>query len=106
MRKSAALFIVLAVQPVLTLAVMIANILLYAVPIGRNFGLVPLLAGVRKESVSLLNGAAFSGKLLKPVFVRTKLTEIGTHKTAITYDLVLETGSLEGTIESKPIYLY
>ena len=43
---------------------------LYSTPISNGFGLISLLAGVSKDTVDVLRGAAFSGNLTEPVRIR------------------------------------
>ena len=64
------LYLVLAVQPILLLASLLGRMLLYSTPGLNKFGLVSLLAGVSRDSLDLLRGAAFSGKLRRPVRIR------------------------------------
>ena len=61
--KSIWLYVVLAVQPLLTLAAMLASMLMVSTPIDRNFGLIPILAGVERNSLGVLRGAELSGVL-------------------------------------------
>ena len=64
------LYLVLAVQPILLLASFLGRMLLYSTPVSDKFGLVSLLAGVSRDSLDLLRGAAFSGELRRPVRIR------------------------------------
>jgi hypothetical protein len=61
------LYFVLAVQPVLTVVCFLVVGCLYHHPIGKGFGLVAILAGMDLDGLALLRGAAFSGKLTRPV---------------------------------------
>ncbi|CZR69579.1 uncharacterized protein PAC_19479 [Phialocephala subalpina] len=61
------LYVLLAVQPVLTLLMFLFSALLYHTPIGNGFGVVAIMSGIDKDSLNLLSGAAFSGDLEKPV---------------------------------------
>lgn len=70
MNTSWALYFVFAIQPVLTILIFLADIFLRRTPIGRGFGLISLLAGIRVDSLRLLEGASFSGKLKKPLAVK------------------------------------
>jgi len=69
------LYLVLALQPLITLAALVVNVWLHEVPLGIGFGVISILAGYRPaQSVSLV-GAGFSGKLTTPVkleFVPTR----------------------------------
>ena len=64
------LYLVLAVQPILLLAAYLGRTALYCTPVSNGFGLITLLAGVSRESLGVLRGAAFSGRLAKPVRIR------------------------------------
>ena len=61
------LYLLLAVQPFLTLAMFLLCATLYSTPIGKGFGLVAVLSGVEKESLSLIFGAGLSGNVEKPI---------------------------------------
>ena len=56
------LYLLLAVQPLLALAMLIIFAVLYTTPIAKGFGLVSVLSGVDKESLSLISGAGLSGE--------------------------------------------
>ena len=64
------LYLVLLVQPILLLVCFVGRLLLYSTPVSSGFGLISLLAGVSKDSLDMLRGAAFSGQLKRPVRVR------------------------------------
>ena len=64
------LYLVLAIQPILLLASFMGRRALYSTPVSNGFGLIALLAGVSRDSLDVLRGAAFSGKLTKPVRIR------------------------------------
>jgi hypothetical protein len=61
------LYLVLVMQPMSTIAGFFIVSGLYHVPIGRGFELVAILAGIEKEGLALLKGAALSGELRQPV---------------------------------------
>ncbi|MCJ1368646.1 hypothetical protein MMC16_007791 [Acarospora aff. strigata] len=61
------LYFVLCVQPNLTIAMFLFATHLYDTPITKDFGLVAILSGIDKDSVDILNGAALSGELRRPV---------------------------------------
>lgn len=64
------LLFVLLINPVFTLLCTIFKGALYSTPVDEGFGLVSMLAGVRKESLSILRGAALSGQLKRDIRVR------------------------------------
>ncbi|KAL2354588.1 hypothetical protein BJ546DRAFT_977899 [Cryomyces antarcticus] len=61
--KSWLLYAVLVVQPALSIAMLVLCAFFCATPIDDGFGLVAILAGVEKESLDLLKGAALSGEV-------------------------------------------
>jgi hypothetical protein len=61
------LYVVLCLQPVLTLLMFPLTILFHSTPIQKGFGLVAILAGVDRDSLDIVQGAALSGKLVEPV---------------------------------------
>lgn len=61
------LYVVLAVQPLITIVAFALNIFLYSTPVGKDFGLVSILSGVDWQTLGLLRGAGFSGNLEAPV---------------------------------------
>ena len=69
-RDRGALYLVLAIQPILVLAAFVGRIVLYSTPVSNGFGLIPLLAGASRDSLDVLRGAAFSGELKRPVRIR------------------------------------
>ena len=64
------LYLVLAIQPMLLLTSFLGRRALYSAPVSNGFGLIALLAGVSRDSLDVLRGAAFSGRLTKPVRIR------------------------------------
>ena len=76
MNTSFWLFFVLAVFPVLTTLAFLGCLVLYRVPLdGGAFGTVALLAGVRPDTLALLDGASLSGNLKRPLGVRFNVHE-------------------------------
>ena len=75
LESKASLYFILAVQPLLTVVAFIGTLVMYSTPISRGFGMVSVMAGVNRESVDLISGAAFSGKLTKPTGMRIKIHE-------------------------------
>ena len=72
MNPSWALYVVLAVQPVVISLIFIASFVLsyFSAVDGGNFGMIAILAGVRTETLKLFEGASFSGTLKKPVGIQ------------------------------------
>lgn len=69
MNTSWLLYFTFALQPILTTILLIASACMRCTPIDRGFGIVALLAGVRKETLKLLEGASYSGELKEPLTV-------------------------------------
>ena len=67
LRKSVGLYSILALQPVLTILVLILLATWHSTPVGRNFGMVSILAGADPRHLHILHGAALSGELAKRV---------------------------------------
>ncbi|KAI1319326.1 hypothetical protein F5Y16DRAFT_102761 [Xylariaceae sp. FL0255] len=63
LEKSKWLYVVLAVQPILSLIAMGCIALLHSTPVGKGFNLPAILSGVQPEGLKALSGASFSGKL-------------------------------------------
>jgi hypothetical protein len=66
-RKSAWLYCVLALQPVLTTLIVGLNSLHYSTPIDRGFGLISILSGFSTKRSENLTGAALSGELVEDI---------------------------------------
>lgn len=75
--KSGWLYFVLAVQPLLMLATIVASMLMISTPIDRGFGLVSILAGIERNSLEVLEGASLSGKLGGDARLRIEILEPG-----------------------------
>ena len=82
MNSAPLLYLTLAVYPVLTALLLISTLLMYNTPLDSGFGMIALLAGVRTETLKLLNGASRSGKLKKSIRVT-----IDVHKSFTDKDL-------------------
>jgi hypothetical protein len=61
------LYCILVLQPLLTGLILALKTLFHSVPIGEGFGLVTILAGVNKETLHSIDGAALTGQLKKPI---------------------------------------
>ncbi|KAF4967706.1 hypothetical protein FSARC_4766 [Fusarium sarcochroum] len=70
LQHSPCLYLIVGIQPAMTLLAFIMMALLFRVPISRDLGLVSLLAGADHDTLKLLKGAAYSGELLESVPVR------------------------------------
>jgi hypothetical protein len=61
------LYLLLAMQSMLTALMFILAATFYASPIGKGFGITAVLSGIKKDSLDLLSGAGLSGELERPV---------------------------------------
>ena len=73
MNSSLLLYVVFAIFPILTALLFTCELLLSNIPLGSGFGMIALLAGVRKDTLQILKGASRSGKLKKPVRISTSV---------------------------------
>jgi hypothetical protein len=64
-----ALYLVLCLQPVLTVLMFVWAMAYHSSPVQKSLGLVAILAGVDRESLDIVHGAALSGELALPVTV-------------------------------------
>lgn len=67
LRKSPLLYFILAVQPLLIVAILIAASAMHSVPMDKGFGLVSILAGIDRHTLDILSGASLSGELTQRV---------------------------------------
>jgi hypothetical protein len=65
--SSKLLFLVLATQPIITLAALAVTIWLYDIPLGSGFGIVSILSGFDPSRSRSIAGAGLSGELTAPV---------------------------------------
>ncbi|KUJ18893.1 uncharacterized protein LY89DRAFT_780871 [Mollisia scopiformis] len=68
-----ALYALLALQPLLTVVSFILAFAMYGTPIGRGFGMITVLAGVKRQSLDRLTGAAFSRDVREKIGLRIKV---------------------------------
>lgn len=61
------LYLVLAFQPALAIILFLVALTFHQTPMDGGFGMIAVLAGVKKESLRLLEGASLSGRLSKPL---------------------------------------
>jgi hypothetical protein len=67
--------LVLAIQPLITLAALAVVVWLYNVPLGTGFGIISILSGFKPSESQSIAGAGLSGKLTVPV--RLEVTPTG-----------------------------
>ena len=82
LRTSPVLYVILAIQPFLTLIFSIINAFLHSTPLDNGFGIVAILAGVDPASLPVLRGAALSGQLKRRVPLRISIEAGEDSKTA------------------------
>ena len=69
------LYLVLAIQPVLTAAAFLVTLFFHRTPMNRGFSMIAVMAGVKHESLHILKGASFSGQLSKPVKLKIEVDD-------------------------------
>lgn len=68
------LFLCLAIQPVLTVVAFLIKSML-SLPLSGEFGMIAVLAGIKRSNLDILGGAGFSGQLKRPLRLEISLTE-------------------------------
>ncbi|KAH6893270.1 hypothetical protein B0T10DRAFT_269257 [Thelonectria olida] len=71
----AVLYVVFAIQPLLSLAMLGATVWLYSAPVGSGFGLVSILASIKTDSLAIVCGAGLSGELEERVQLKLRVLE-------------------------------
>jgi hypothetical protein len=105
LRKSGWLYLVLAIQPVLTLVALLLTTMLFSTPLDKGFGLISILSGIDRGSLDSLAGAGLSGELAESV----RLTIRPSHekqKGRIEYRVVTTpaTAHRNGSLDEKIVY--
>lgn len=90
-----------AIQPVVTVSMVIASMLLYKVPIGKGFGMVAVLASVDSSSLDVLKGAGFSGQLSERVRLGIDVVEKKEQTAEMLYTLGGDAPGLVGEIRRR-----
>lgn len=67
MQKTRWLYLVLAIQPLLTIIAAILTVILHSTPLSKGFGLISILSGIDRQSLDHLAGTSLSGELIKAV---------------------------------------
>jgi hypothetical protein len=104
LERSWLLYAVLVIQPVLTLAILIAGTFLYAVPIGRGFGMCAVLAGIDKSDLDVLQGAGLSGTFKEKVRLVYRVQETGIREASVRYGLSTSGTQARGTTMRGWVY--
>ena len=68
------LFVCLALQPVLTVVAFLIKSML-SLPLSDEFGVIAVLAGIKRSNLDVLGGAGFSGELKRPLRLEISLAE-------------------------------
>jgi len=79
-------------------------LLLFPTPISRDFGLVSLLTGADKDSLDVLKGAGFGGKLKDPVGVGIKVSRSDAEARGNTVSYFIDGSGSKGGIRRGEIY--
>ena len=61
MQKSGSLYCVFALQPLLTMIILVLILMFHSTPLDKGFGLISILSGIDRGSFDTLAGAALSG---------------------------------------------
>ncbi|KAF4630207.1 hypothetical protein G7Y89_g7940 [Cudoniella acicularis] len=107
LRKSALLYFVFAIQPLLIIIVLGFILVFYSTPLDKDFGLVSILSGINRESLEVLGGAALSGTLVESVKLQINpFQDRNNQKGMIEYYIVppTTTASKNGKLISKTVY--
>lgn len=100
-QKSALLYAVLAVQPILTILAIMVTWMLFSTPVGSGFGLASILSGIDHDSLNGLRGAGFSGTLRRDA----KLVIGVSDRATISYEIVFDAASVRnGRLEKGVVY--
>ena len=67
LNASGLLYLVICLQPILTILMFLFMITLYDTPTDSGFGIVAILSGIDRNSLDSLHGGALSGQLSRPV---------------------------------------
>ncbi|KAJ3532659.1 hypothetical protein NM208_g8342 [Fusarium decemcellulare] len=104
LRKSAILYFVITIQPLLTILALCATWCLYSTPLGRGFGLVSILSGINRDSLDSLHGASLSGELWEKANLAIEAVQDG-HKHHLAYHIHPRTAPAHhGRVERKAVY--
>ena len=108
MDPSWVLHLVLGIQPLLTILFFITALTFSRTPLDGGFGITAILAGVRKESLKMLQGASLSGRLSEPVRMQIAVSEPvgpdGRGKTAPEIEYVIGGTESNGLLGHAPRY--
>lgn len=103
LKADAWFYVILWVQPVMTIIAFLATMFLYETPISRGFGLVSILAGVERDSLDVLVGATLSGELENSVKLTIDSSGKGVSPPRIFY--VVDENRKNGRVSRRRQYL-
>ena len=69
------LYLILAIQPALVILLFLTGLVFSQTPLDGGFGIVAIMAGVKWESLKILQGASLSGRLSEPVRMKIAVSE-------------------------------
>ena len=69
------LYLILAIQPVLVILLFLTGLAFSRMPLDGGFGIIAIMAGVKGESLKVLQGASLSGRLCEPVRMKIAVSE-------------------------------
>ena len=109
LRKSIWLYVVLTIQPVLTILMVLVATLLHSTPIGQDFGLISVLSGIDPSCLDVMTGAGLSGNLSKDITLAIQPTVSGSDggaKQKLSYRLSpsLRKTKGNGRVERRAVY--
>lgn len=87
LRRSWILFLLFAIQPTSTVVMMLVTLMLHKVPIGREFGLLEVLAGIDVRALEALGLRRYGRELAEPVKLNILLTEHRDRPAEVLYQL-------------------
>ncbi|KAH8659932.1 hypothetical protein BX600DRAFT_383808 [Xylariales sp. PMI_506] len=73
------LYLTLSIHPMLCAIMLLSICICYETPIGKGFGLISVLAGIRKEDLDQLLGAGLSGTLAEEVPMKIMVDKTGSY---------------------------
>ena len=82
------LYVVLGISPLLTVLSFFGTILFQKSPFSDGFGMIAILSGIDRKSLGLLDGAALSGELAKPVYLEISTQDLGIEREKIVFKIL------------------
>ena len=69
------LYLILAIQPVLVILLFLTGLAFSQTPLDGGFGIIAIMAGVKGESLKIMQGASLSGRLSEPMRMKIAVSE-------------------------------